>query len=45
MWACPWEFEGSANVVTATSAAYRTPVHDDDGWLYELDGKVDGIRE
>ena len=43
--ACLGEFEGSANVVTATSAAHRTPVHGDAGWFCELDGKVDGIRE
>ena len=44
MWACLEEFEGSANVVTATSAAHRTTVHDDDGWFCELDWVVDGGR-
>ena len=43
--ACLGELEGSANAVTATSAAHRTAVHDDAGWFCELDGKVDGIRE
>ena len=37
--------EGSANVVSATSAAHRTPVHDAARWFYELDWAVDGIRE
>ena len=43
--ACLKEFEGSANVVEATSAAHRTPVHDAAGCVCELDGKFDGIRE
>ncbi len=38
--ACLGEFEGSANVVTATSAAHRTPVHDDAGWFCELMGRL-----
>ena len=39
------ESEGSASVVKATSAAHRTPAHDDDGWSGELEWVVDGIRE
>ena len=39
------EFEGGANVVKATSAAHRTPVHDDAGWFCELNWLLDGIRE
>ena len=38
-------FEGSANVVKATSAAHRTPVHDADRWFCELDSMGDSIRE
>ncbi len=41
----PWEFEGGGNVVKATFAVHRTPVHDAAGWFCELDGRVDGIRE
>ena len=43
--ACLEEFEGGANVVKATSAAYRTPVHYDHGWFCELDEMVDVICE
>ena len=42
---CLAELERSANVVKATSAAHRTPVHDDARWFCELDWPVDGIRE
>jgi len=42
---CLEEFEGSANVVKATSAAHRTPVHDADRRFCELEWMVDGIRE
>ena len=31
----PGEFEASANVVKATSAAHRTPVQDAAGWVCE----------
>ena len=43
--ACLEELEGTANVVKATSAAHRTPVHYADRWFCELDGMVDGVRE
>ena len=43
--ACLEEFEGSANVVKATSAAHRTPVHHADRWFCTLDGMVDGVHE
>ena len=43
--ACLEELEGSANVVKATSAAHRTPVHDAARWCREIDGRVDGDRE
>ena len=43
--ACPEEFEGSANVVKATSAAWGPLTHHAERWLCELDWMVDGIRE
>jgi hypothetical protein len=50
--ACLEEFQGSANVVKATSAAHRTPVHDAARWFCELDwmalvedGEVLGSRQ
>ncbi len=36
--ACLDELEGSANVVKATSAAHRTPVHDAARWFVNLMG-------
>ena len=36
---------GVGNVVEATSAAHRTPVHDAERSFCEIGGMVDGIRE